>query len=266
MSIFSRLFGTEPDDRKAAGPVNEVVAPSTEALERKARSIKFLKQKGVPVMDALPVIEDSKTSKIRTPKQIAERIIGCMICAVGGETGDKQLTSQLLNEYTVKHLLTPDEKKFLASGIKTMQQRVQFTYLLDRGGVAVYDPQILKWWSPNEWRQRVFEPASPVPRHHAVILYSEDGDGSEWFHTRGMKKFGRPDLSMHGVCREDRTAVIDLFERFIEMQAFGALIPEGQEIRMRTLPPGLQCFHQGSLDDLDFNNVHIEIRKPEPTT
>lgn len=135
------------------------------------------------------------------------------------------------------------------------------THMLDQGGVAVYDPQILKWWSPNEWRHRVFEPASAVPRHHVVILYSEDGDGTEWFHTRGMRKFGRPDLSMHGVTSEHRTAVIDLFERFIEMQAFGALIPEGQEIRMRTLPQGLRCFHGGSPDDPDFNNVHIEIRK-----
>ncbi len=38
-----------------------------------------------------------------------------------------------------------------------------------------------------------------MPRQHVVILTSEEcsGDGRPltWFHTRGMRKFGRPDLS-----------------------------------------------------------------------
>jgi len=37
---------------------------------------------------------------------------------------------------------------------------------------------------------------------------------------------------------------------------------EGQEIRMAALPPGLICHHAGSLDDPDFNNMHVKIRWP----
>ena len=51
-----------------------------------------------------------------------------------------------------------------------------------------------------------------------------------------------------------------LFERFIDLQAEGGRIPEGQEIRMKALPAGMTCHHAGTLDDLDFNNVHVEIR------
>jgi hypothetical protein len=58
--------------------------------------------------------------------------------------------------------------------------------------------------------------------------------------------------------------VIDLCERFIELQAFGARIAEGQEVRMKTLPWGMTCHHAGDLDDPDFNNVHVEITPPAP--
>jgi hypothetical protein len=132
-------------------------------------------------------------------------------------------------------------------------------WCLDSGGVAVFDPQMFKWWTPAEWRKWLFEPAAAVPTSHIMILTSEDEDGTEWFHTRGMRKFGRPDLSIHGVSADLRAAIIDLFNRFIEFQAFGGLIPDGQEIRMRSLPPGMICTHQGDLEDPDFNNTHIEI-------
>jgi hypothetical protein len=135
------------------------------------------------------------------------------------------------------------------------------TFLLDHGGIAVYEPQMFHWREPPEWRERAFLPASAVPRQHAVILTSEEPEDASltWFHTRGMPKFGRPDLSVHRVPLRYRDAVIDLFERFIELQAFGDIIEDGQEIRMKTLPRGMLCHHAGHLDDPEFNNVHIEI-------
>ena len=80
-----------------------------------------------------------------------------------------------------------------------------------------------------------------------------------WFHTRGVRKFGRPDLSIHNVPLPYHGAVIDLCERFIELQAFGAVIEDGQEIRVKSLPEGMTCHHAGDLDDPDFHNVHVEI-------
>jgi len=83
------------------------------------------------------------------------------------------------------------------------------------------------------------------------------GEGRLWIHTRGLRKFGRPDLSVRGVPREFSQPVVDLCNRFIRMQTLGGRIPEGQEIRMVSLPSGLICQHAGSLDDPDFNNVHM---------
>ncbi|MGV3757361.1 MAG: hypothetical protein ACO1QS_18430 [Verrucomicrobiota bacterium] len=133
------------------------------------------------------------------------------------------------------------------------------THFLDQGGVTVYDPQMFKWWAPPEWKEKIFEPASAAPLHHTVILVSPESDGTEWIHTRGLRKFGRPDISIHGVTRSYKEGALDLCERFIELQAFGGIVPDGKEIRMSSLPSGMKCRHKGSLDDPDFNNVHLEI-------
>ncbi len=136
------------------------------------------------------------------------------------------------------------------------------TCLLDNGGIGIFDPQSFKWWSTENWRNIVFEPAQPLPLEHVVILVSEEPDGTHWFHTRGLRKFGRPDLSIHNVPPQYHRAVVDLFNRFIELQAFGGVIPEGQVIRMESLPADMYCVHSGSEDDPDFNNTHVEVCWP----
>jgi hypothetical protein len=137
------------------------------------------------------------------------------------------------------------------------------TWLLDQGCVGVLDILMAKWWSREEWRKSIFEPAQASPLRHTVILYSPEGDGTEWFHSRGMRKFGRPDISVRFVPAQHRAAIAAMCNRLIVMQAQGALIPQGQEITMQGLPPGMRAYHWGRMDDLAFNNVHIEIAWPD---
>jgi hypothetical protein len=135
------------------------------------------------------------------------------------------------------------------------------TYITDCGAIAVHDPFAFRWWSATQWRDAVFCPAGPSPRSHVVVLWSHDDlkNDTAWFHTRGMRKFGRPDISVHGVPLQRRDSIIDMIERFIELQALGGLVPEGQAVRMKSLPHGGVVRHGGSLDDPDFNNVHFEV-------
>jgi hypothetical protein len=137
------------------------------------------------------------------------------------------------------------------------------TFLLDHGGITVHDPQMFHWWEAEDWRNRVFLADGAVPRRHVVVLTSEELDPAlTWFHTRGMRKFGRPDISIRNVPAEHHDGVIDLCERFIELQALGGIIDEGFSVRMNSLPDGMTCHHRGDLDDPDFNNVHVEITWP----
>ena len=137
------------------------------------------------------------------------------------------------------------------------------SWLLDVGGVAIYDPQMLWIWSADEWREDVFEPNEPNPDRHTTILVSEEEDSTSWYHTRGMRKYGRPDLSAHHVSSDHAEGVASMIERFVEYQALGAVIADGEPVRMHKLPPGGICRHGGDLDDPDFNNVHIEIEWPD---
>lgn len=138
-------------------------------------------------------------------------------------------------------------------------------YLLDNGGCGVYDPQMLRWWSCAEWQQKLFTPAQPMVQNHSVILVSEEDDPAlKWYHTRGMRKFGRPDISVHNVPAELADGVVDLVNRLIEHLASGHVIADGQQIRMPSLPLGTIARNGGDLDDPDFNNVHIDIQLGKP--
>ncbi len=135
-------------------------------------------------------------------------------------------------------------------------------WLLDAGGGSVYDPQMLWLWSDEEWREEAFAPDSPNPDRHTAIHVSPESGGTIWYHTRGMRKYGRPDLSVRGVGSKHAEGVGVMIERFVEHQALGGVIPDGEEIRLEALPAGGVCRHGGSHDDPDFNNVHVEVVWP----
>jgi len=136
------------------------------------------------------------------------------------------------------------------------------TWLLDAGGRAVYDPQMLWLWGADEWREEVFEPYAPKPDRHTTILVSPEEGGTSWYHTRGMRKYGRPDLSVRGVGAAHADGITLLIERFVETQALGAIIPDGEVVQLPGMPACGVCRHAGGLDDPDFNNVHLEIAWP----
>ena len=135
--------------------------------------------------------------------------------------------------------------------------------LLDKGGVGVYDPQRFAWWSRASWSEEIFEVDDSFLAHCIILLSEEENSSNtKWVHTRGLRKFGRPDVSFRGVPEEKLDAAVRLCERFIQHQALGLLVPEGQQIKMADLPDGMVCKHGGDLGDPDFNNVHFEIVFP----
>lgn len=105
------------------------------------------------------------------------------------------------------------------------------TALLDVGGVAVFDAVALRWWSPAEWRETIFDPAGPEPIEHVSLLASEEDDGF-WMHSRGLAKFGRADLSARGLSQDDLETYAGFFESLVVMLAGGAVIPDGQRLRI----------------------------------
>jgi hypothetical protein len=130
--------------------------------------------------------------------------------------------------------------------------------MIEAGAVGVVDTA-LHWWSAERWTADVFEPDAPSFLAHVAILGSGEADGTLWLHTRGMRLFGRPDLSVRGVTDATQQAATDLIVRLVNMQAMGGVVPDGQPVKMKGIPAGWVCTHAGDLDDPDFNNVHIAI-------
>lgn len=132
------------------------------------------------------------------------------------------------------------------------------TALLDAGGVAVLDAVALRWWPKNEWREIIFDPAGPEPIEQITLLASEEEDGF-WLHSRGLRKFGRPDLSVRGLKQEGLDLFAGLFESLTVSLAGGATIPDGHRIRIGGTKIEMTVDLSGTLDDPDFDNLYYEL-------
>ena len=129
---------------------------------------------------------------------------------------------------------------------------------LESGGQAVFLPQILSAFSAREWREQFFGDGFE-PTRHAVILVTPQENGATWLHTRGMRLFGRPDLSCRDVKAEELEGLQAIFNGLMRMMAAGALIADGQPVRAANSDEILRCFNRGALDDDEFNNRHLAL-------
>lgn len=139
------------------------------------------------------------------------------------------------------------------------------TALADQGGIAVVDPQTLSMYEAGEWRRRYFEPDSFDVRDHVLILCNEDdeNEGRLHVHTRGLRKFARPDLSVRNIVPDAADVAGSLVERFAAFQSAGGIVEDGHEVRVDGAPDGLRVRHAGAEDDPEFNNRHLALRWPD---
>lgn len=139
------------------------------------------------------------------------------------------------------------------------------TALGDQGGVAVVDPQTLSMYDAAEWRRRFFARDAFQARDHVLILCSEDEDnaGRLWVHTRGLRKFARPDVSIRNVPPAAANVAGELAERFLDFQAAGGLVEDGHAVEIDGAPAGLRVRVAGDEHDPEFNNRRLDLRWPD---
>lgn len=136
--------------------------------------------------------------------------------------------------------------------------------MLDIGGVAILDPQTLALLDAAAWRRKYLVPDGAPIRSHLLILRDAEAEaGHAWIHTRGMRKFGRPDISIRQVPDRavDRAGL--LCERLVELEALGAHFADGQSLELDGLGTSVVARLGGGLDDPDFNNTYVEFRWPQ---
>ena len=139
------------------------------------------------------------------------------------------------------------------------------TALNDLGGIVVVDPQTLSMFDAGEWRRKFFARDAFAARDHVLILCNEDDHnaGRLHVHTRGLRKFARPDISIRNVPSAAASVAGELAERFVNFQALGGMIENGHIVEIEGAPTGIKVQHAGALDDPEFNNRHLVLRWPD---
>jgi len=137
--------------------------------------------------------------------------------------------------------------------------------LCDAGGIAVVDPQTLSMFSAADWHARFFAPDTFAARDHVLILC--DGDdrnaGRLRVHTRGLRKFARPDIDIRNVPPAVAAHAGGLAQGFVEFQCDGGIVEDGHAVEVEGAPQGIVAHLSGAHDDADFNNRHLALRWPD---
>jgi len=111
------------------------VQPSSEASERKARSMARLEQRQVPTIDHLPVLEDSTEAVLRTVDEIADRAVCLMAVSIKAEVfneGDvvewHPTLLSIIDSYGIARVLSPNERAFADNLAPDQQTATQFIW------------------------------------------------------------------------------------------------------------------------------------------
>ena len=110
------------EERRTNIQEHEGREPSEESLERRARMVVRLKHEGVPTIDSLPVIEDSREAKVRPADEVAKRAIAVCLTAAKGEGIDQATVDLLVRDYGANAFFSPKEAAFIKNPNPTQQE------------------------------------------------------------------------------------------------------------------------------------------------
>lgn len=128
---------------------------------------------------------------------------------------------------------------------------------VDNGAVGILDLLTFSLFSPKRYTEKFFEKDINA-QDHVVILISKTDD-KFWIHTRGMSKFGRPDISMEDV-EESKLALCErLINQMIYFGGEGAVFKE--QIKINVSPEESHMVRTEFINDFDnddFNNAYYK--------
>ncbi len=129
----------------------------------------------------------------------------------------------------------------------------------EKGAVGILDLFTLSLISPKRWTKEFFMD-SFEPRRHAEVFVSEEESGNFWVHTRGMIKFGRPDISFEGISWDEVDKIGEIVGQMIYFGAMGAFFDKDVKLH---ISGGRSFIVRPELvddpDNDDFNNVYYSV-------
>lgn len=146
------------------------------------------------------------------------------------------------------------------TSLNYMRNTIGFVQALaEKEAVGILDLQTFTLYTPQEWNKNIFE-LEFNPWSHVVILTSEMEDGSVWLHTRGLRKFGRPDVSMEGVPACDTENAAQVINQMIHYSVLGVFYSRPVKLHTHNrLTYILKPEFVDDIDNPDFNNSYYRL-------
>lgn len=102
--------------------------PTVDQLARKARSLAAVKALALPFIDHLPVVEDASHVQPRTVREVAERCLASVFCALKGESNDQTLVEEVVDAFGASTYFSPIEQAFIQDLEPSRQSLVNFAW------------------------------------------------------------------------------------------------------------------------------------------
>lgn len=131
--------------------------------------------------------------------------------------------------------------------------------VLEQGALCVLDIQTFNWYTSSEWENEFFKNDEFNPFKHVVILVSKVDNSMYWMHTRGMRKFGRPDISILNVPEENINNSAQIVNRIIDLMSQGIVIYDNFKMNINGNKMSIQGSYSNDFENPDFNNEYCEF-------
>lgn len=126
-------------------------------------------------------------------------------------------------------------------------------------GIAVLDLLTLQWYTIEQWQQ--FSSNEFNVYDHVQVFVSQEGDGV-WLHTRGMLKYGRPDISITKIPKPKTHEMKLLVDQMIYYEAMGAMLLQPAKFKTSMGCYEVHLIFYNDFENYDFNNAFIEVAYP----
>lgn len=148
-----------------------------------------------------------------------------------------------------------DNLKYMRNTIGVVQA------FLDTGAIAVLDMQTFSLYSVEEFSEKIFSKDFDV-YSHVKILLSKMEDGNIWLHTRGLRKFGRPDVSIENIDESDVDKAVRIANQMIFYSAQGMLF--NKKVKLHPYKDKEDSFIVNpkfieDYENIDFNNAYCKL-------
>lgn len=140
--------------------------------------------------------------------------------------------------------------------------------------ISIFDLRTFTLEKSDSWAKKRYAREELTAESEITIDAIKEGDNELWLLTKGMIKFGQPELCMHHVKEKDYKKALanlnNLASVAILSKDSAAIFSKDNQfkhnttIRTEEYPKGLHVSHKGSYEDEDYwGNVHVELKVVE---